>query len=273
MILITGASSGIGEATARAFAKAGARLVLVSEQEEQLPAVAQSLCEAGGQAAAIVADFSKPEQVEGLVARAEQVMGPLEVLVNNAGVGLGASVLDTKPSDLRFLFEVNFFALANLCRQALAVMAPRGQGRIINVSSAAGRLGGTTIGAYAATKGAVHAYTNALRMEARAYGVHVSEVLPISVRTRFFQNVKGEKYRPSGIVLTSEQVADSIVRCASARHPKAEVLPYRPIRAVFVLDALFPGLLDRFAAKEFAESVRRPPTPCPSPQEQGEGRE
>src|SRR5581483_5068861 len=122
-------------------------------------------------------------------------------------------------------------------------------------------------------KGAVHAYTHALRMEARAYGVHVSEVLPISVRTRFFQNVKGEKYRPSGIVLTSEQVADSIVRCAAARHPKAEVLPYRPIRAVFVLDALFPGLLDRFAAQEFAEAVRRPPTPGPPPQEQGEGRE
>lgn len=261
MILITGASSGIGEATARRFAQAGARVVLVSEHEESLHAVAQSICEAGGQAAAIVADFSKPEQVEGLIARAEQAMGPLETLINNAGVGLGASVLDTKPSDLRFLFEVNFFALASLCRQALAVMAPRGCGHIINVSSAAGRLGGTTIGAYAATKGAVHTFTNSLRMEARAYGVHVSEALPISVRTHFFQNVKGKKYRPSGIVLTPEQVAESIVRCAASRHPKAEVLPYRPIRAVFVLDALFPGLIDRFTAKEFGKSVRKPPTP------------
>ncbi len=255
-VLITGASSGIGEAAARAFAHAGAQVVVVSEQAEALQAVAESIREAGGQAEAVVADFSRPEQVEGLIARVEAQAGPLDILVNNAGIGLGASVLETEPPDLRLLFEINFFALADLCRQALAGMAARGHGHIINVSSAAGRLGGTGVSAYAATKGAIHAYTASLRIEARAYGVHVSEVLPISVKTSFFQNLKGEKYDPSGIVLTSEEVARSLVRCAASAHPAAEVLPYRPIRAVFVLDALFPGLLDRIVGKEFARSVQ-----------------
>jgi short-subunit dehydrogenase len=255
-VLITGASSGIGEAAARAFVHAGASVVIVSEQEAQLQAVAQSLREAGGQAMAIVADFSQPEQVAGLIGRAEEQIGPLDVLVNNAGIGLGAAVQEMSLSDLRLLFEINFFALVALCKQALAVMTPRGQGRIINVSSAAGRLGGTGISAYAASKGAVHAYTIALRLEARAYGVHVSEVLPISVKTPFFEHVKGQKYRPGGIVLTPEDVARSIVRCAASAHPSAEVLPYRPMRAVFVLDALFPGLLDRIAGKNFARSVQ-----------------
>lgn len=256
-VLITGASSGIGAAAARLFAKGGADVVLVSEREDDLNEVACEIHAAGGKATALVADFSNPEQVEGLIARVEDEGGPLDVLVNNAGVGMGATILNTKPQDLRFLFEVNFFALASLCRQALEVMAKRGQGRIINVSSAAGRIGGPEVGAYAATKGAVHTYTQALRIEARSYGVHVSEALPISVRTQFFDNVKGQKYRPSGVVLTVESVAQSIVRCAQSRRPKAEVLPYRPIRFAFLIDALLPGLLDPILGKDYLRGSKR----------------
>src|SRR5207248_8264159 len=117
----------------------------------------------------------------------------------------------------------NFFALAELCKQALEVMAPRRKGRIINVSSAAGRFGSPTISAYSATKGAVHAFTQALRIEARVHGVYVSEVLPISVQTKFFDNVKGEKYQPTGVVLPPETVAQSILRCATARRPRPEI--------------------------------------------------
>lgn len=248
-VLITGASSGIGEAAAREFARKGAQVVIVSEREADLNAVAQSIVSAGGQAKALVADFSKPEQVEGLFARAEAEGGPLDVLVNNAGVGLGASVLETKPSDLRFLFEVNFFALAELCRQALEAMKSRGNGRIINLTSASARFGSPGVGAYSATKGAVHTFTQAMRVEAASYGVHISEVLPISVRTPFFDNVKGATYKPKGIVLTPEQVAHSIVRCAFSSRPKAEIYPYRLIQLVFIVDSILPGFLGRFAAR------------------------
>jgi len=254
--LITGASSGIGEATAWEFVRQGVTVVLVSEQEKALISVAQSLCAAGGQASAMVVDLAQPEQVVGLIARAESESGPLDILVNNAGIGMSASILETRQSDLRHLFEVNFFALAELSRQALAVMAPRGKGRILNVSSAAGCFGSPTISAYSATKGAVHTFTQALRIEAREYGVLVGEVLPISVQTRFFDSVKGEKYRPQGRVLTAETVARSIVRNALSRRLRAEILPYPALRIVFVLNAMWPDLLARLAHWQYARSLR-----------------
>ena len=256
-ILITGASSGIGEATARGCARHGARVVIVSEREAELNAVAESICDAGGQAVPIVVDLSQPEQLAGLIARIEAQVGPLDTLVNNAGIGLKASVLETRTVDMRFLFEVNFFALAELCKQAISVMAPRREGRIINVSSAAGRFGSPNISAYSATKGAVHAFTQSLRLEARIHGVSVSEVLPISVRTRFFENVKAEKYQPQGLMLTPEGVAQDIVRCIAARRPRPEILPFRGIRLVFVLNALLPGLLVRLAGRSYAQSLQQ----------------
>lgn len=252
--MITGASSGIGEAAAREFARQGADVVLVSERAEPLNEVAQSIRDAGGRATAFVVDLSKPEQVQGLLLRIEAEVGPLDVLVNNAGIGLGATILETQQNQMRLLFEVNFFALAELCRQALTVMAPRRSGRIINISSAAALFGSPTVSAYSATKGAVHAYTMALRTEAGLYGVGVSEVLPVSVQTRFFESVHGEPYRPSGVMLTSERVARSIVRCAATAHPPAEVLPYSPIRIIFILTALFPSFMARIAASLHAKS-------------------
>ena len=208
-----------------------------------------------GQAAEFLADFSAPEQVNGLIAKFESQVGPVDILVNNAGIGLGASILETTPEELRRVMQVNFFALVDLSRQALQVMAPRSRGRILNVSSAAGLMGSPGVSAYSASKGACHAFTQALRMEAAAYGVLVTEILPISVRTKFFDNVEGNKYEPGGVILTTEQVAANIVRCATMKRPPAESLPYRPVRAVFALDALAPGIFDRFMGKNFAQEV------------------
>ncbi len=257
-MLITGASSGIGEAAAREFARLGADVVIVSEQAEALNTVATSIRQAGGRATAYVVDLSKPEQIQGLIARIEAEGGPLDVLVNNAGIGLGATIMETRPEQMRLLFEVNFFALAALCRQVLTAMASRGGGRIINVSSAAALFGSPTVSAYSATKGAVHAYTMALRTEASLYGVAVSEVLPVSVRTRFFESVHGEQYAPSGVMLTSEKVAHSIVQCAAAAHPRAEVQPWYPIRFIFILTALFPSLMAGIASHLHGKN-RQPP--------------
>ena len=256
-ILVTGASSGIGEETARTCAQHGARVVIVSEREAELDAVAQSIRQAGGDVIPRVVDLSKPDQVEGLIERIEAEVGHVDTLVNNAGVGLHAPVLQTRTEDMRFLFEVNFFAVAELCKQALTAMATRRNGRIVNVSSAAGRFGSPTISAYSATKGAVHAYTQSLRIEARVHGVLVSEVLPISVRTRFFDNVKDGKYVPHGFVLTPEGVAQDILLCIASRRPRPEILPFRGIRLVFVLNALLPGLLVRIAGRSYANSLQQ----------------
>ena len=140
-VMITGASSGIGEVTAMQFAALGAKLIVTSDQEERINAVARKLKVIGTDVTAVVADFSKPEQVSGLIERIELVNGPIDILVNNAGVGMHALIDERPMSDVRFLFEVNFLAMANLCTQLLPLMAERGGGRIINISSAAGQFG------------------------------------------------------------------------------------------------------------------------------------
>jgi short-subunit dehydrogenase len=248
-VLVTGASSGIGEATAHAFARAGAQVVLVSNDTTNMVKVEEAIRAAGGQAVSACIDLTKNEDIDGLIERLEAQHGQIDVLVNNAGVGLGGLVLDTRLEDMRFVFELNFFAVHRLCQQALRSMSARKQGVIINVTSASARFGSPSISAYSASKGAVHAYTQALRTEAAPHGVHVCECLPISVRTPFFDSVRGHTYRPGGIVQTPEQVANVIVRAAAMTSPPAEILPFRPVRLAFVVDALLPGLLQGILAR------------------------
>ncbi len=211
--------------------------------------VQQRIREANGCAEVLQTDLSRPEQVDALFRKAECAFGAIDILVNNAGIGLGATVLETRTQDLRLLFEVNFFALHSLCRQALADMGKRRRGIIVNVTSAAARSGCPRVSAYSASKGAVHAYTQSLRLEAAPLGVSVVECLPISVRTGFFENVRGKKYLPSGVVQTPQKVAKTLLRALSQKNPPAEVLPFKPIRIAFVLEALIPQLFYLFSRR------------------------
>ena len=228
---------------------------MLSEQEAALQAVASSLRAQGGDVEAFTVDLSHEAELIELVPRIEARFGPIDVLVNNAGIGMEASVLCTDLRKVHFLFEVNFFALVALSRQALAAMASRGCGRIINVSSAAGVLANANVSAYSASKGAVHAFTQAMRIEASAMNVRVSEVLPISVRTGFFENAISGAYRPRGIVMKPETVAQCILRCAHSNRAYPEVLPFRGIRALLVLNAVFPGLVAAVLSRRHARTV------------------
>ncbi len=238
------------------FAALGAKLIITSDQEERINAIAKKLKEIGTDVTSVVADFSKPEQVTGLVERIEMANGPIDILVNNAGVGMHALIDERPMSDFRFLFEVNFLAMASLCSQLLPLMYQRGGGRIINVSSAAGQFGSAYFSAYSASKGAMHAFSQAIRVEGLANCVYVSEVIPVSVRTPFFENARGKKYRPLGVVLTPEKVAASIVKCALSRRPRPEVWPFLGIRMVFLLNALAPGLLVKINTQTFIRNQK-----------------
>lgn len=239
--IVTGGSAGIGEAVSRRLAALGARVCPVSNVPDDLERVRSDIERAGGQATPFEVDLGDRQQVGSLVERVGREAGPVDILVNNAGIGLHKLLLETVDADFDRLFQINFFSAVRLSRDALQVMSERGRGgSIVNVSSASARRGLSRMTAYAATKGAMHTFSQALRLEAAPHGVRVSEVLPISVQTRFFE---AANYRPQGWVQTPEQVAGMVVDCVLKGTP--EVCTSRLTGLGFALEALAPNLVSR----------------------------
>jgi NADP-dependent 3-hydroxy acid dehydrogenase YdfG len=192
--IVTGASSGIGEATARLLAAEGCNVVLAARREDRLSSLAAELGEG-----ALVAptDVTDPAACAALVARALERFGSLEILVNNAGVGLHGSIPEGDPEDWRTMFEVNVLGVLYATRAAVRHMLGRGSGDVVFVSSLAGRRvphpSGTV---YAATKHAITAVAEGLRQDVHDKGVRVINVEPGLVRTEFPEssNPSAEEY-------------------------------------------------------------------------------
>lgn len=182
-VLVTGASRGIGECTARALADAGARVALVARGEEPLAKLAAEL---GGDA--YPTDLSDAAAVAGLFDRVEGD-GAVDVLVNNAGVDLTARFVDTDPAAIETLYRVNLLAPTELCRQALARMLPRKRGHIVNVSSLAGVAAVPGLAAYSASKAGLSQLTCALRAETKGTGIGTTLVELGPVLTGMLEHV------------------------------------------------------------------------------------
>jgi NADP-dependent 3-hydroxy acid dehydrogenase YdfG len=182
--VVTGASSGIGEATARVLSAKGCNVVLAARREERLNALAAEL---GEGALAAPTDVTDPADCAALVARTVERFGSLDVLINNAGLGLYASVADGDPEDWRRMFDVNVLGVLYATRAAVRHMLVRGgRGDIVFVSSLAGRRVPRADGTvYAATKHAVTAIAEGLRMDVHEKGIRVINVEPGLVRTEF----------------------------------------------------------------------------------------
>ena len=190
----------------------------------------------GGRAEVVDLNLLNPEDVESFTRRVQEKVGFCEVLVNNAGVGLHKTLEESSDDEFRRVFEINFFALTNLCRQAVAYMKDAGKGHIINISSASARRSLASMSCYGATKGAVHCFSQALRLEVAQYGIAVSEILPISVRTEFFDRAG---YQPKGLVQTPETIARLIERAINTR--EAELCSSQLTRLGFLLDVVAPN--------------------------------
>ena len=181
--VVTGASSGIGEATARLLAQRGCNVALAARREDRLRNLAAEL---GEGALAVPTDVTDPTACEALVSRAVERFGSVDVLVANAGLGLYGSIPDGNPEDWRRMFEVNVLGVLHATRAAVRHMLDRGSGDIVIVSSLAGRRVPTADGTvYAATKHALTAVAEGLRMDVSARGVRVVNVEPGLVRTEF----------------------------------------------------------------------------------------
>ncbi len=230
--LITGASSGLGEALARKFHTKGITVVGVSRHKPEV---------VSGQW--VQADITKPSDREKLLKTLTNKFGRLDVLVNCAGKGSYATWEELAESELRDIFELNFFAVANLTQELLPLLK-QSQGTIINISSVAGKMHVPCMGAYCATKFAVCAYSDSLRAEVKTYGVNVINALPGRVNTGFSTRAVGLRKPPEtpngGTNATT--FADILYR--GWRKRRKNVFYPRWYRLVIWLARTFPGIYD-----------------------------
>ena len=223
VVAITGASSGIGEATALMCAKAGAAVALGARRADRIEALAERIDAGGGVATAITVDITSETQARGFVAAAHERLGRLDALVNNAGVMLLGPVEGADTDQWRQMIEVNCLGLLYCTHAALPLMREQGSGHIVNVSSVAGRRASLGAGVYNMTKWGVTGFSEALRQEALHSNIRVTIVEPGFVETELLDHNAGyvldaaTKIKDEiGQVLRSEDIADAIVHALAA---------------------------------------------------------
>ncbi|MBN1148306.1 MAG: SDR family oxidoreductase [Anaerolineales bacterium] len=259
VLLITGASSGIGAATARLFASQGYRLVLAARRLERLQALAGEIQAGGGQALPIQADLGRLEDIQELAKAALEGFGQVNLLFNNAGFGRLDWLEELHPrADVQEQLQVNLSGSIWLTQAILPHMVARRQGHIINMCSVAGLLAPPTYSVYAASKFGLRGFSQALGREVGVYGVHVSVIYPGGVATEFSQRArirrKTGSTTPAWLRLSAEQVAQAVLNLA--RRPRRSLVIPWPMRLAVWANELFPGLVDQVIERKFVRPER-----------------
>jgi len=220
--LVTGASSGIGEATAFALAAAGARVAVAARRRDRLEAVANKIRADGGEALVVEADFGVEAEAQRAVHETEKAFGRLDILVNNAGVMYLEPVIEADLARWRRMVEINVLGLIAATQAALPGMRARGDGHIVNIASTAGRIATPTAAAYAATKFGVVGFSEALRKEIYRDRIRVSVIEPGVVETELREHIGHDAtqkaindWASSMRQLQSDDVARAIVFCVT----------------------------------------------------------
>ena len=253
VVLITGASSGIGAACALALAQRGASLVLAARRMDKLQAVADKAKELGSRVIIAPCDVAVRADVVNLVRMAKDQMGRLDVAIANAGFGLRAPVHLTAESQLEEIWRVNVMGTWYVMAAAAPIMIEQRSGHIIVVSSAIARRSIPQMGAYAMTKSAQLSLAEAQRIELAGNSVRVSTVHPITTDTEFFQQAterSGKRVDGLGKTQSAQLVAEKMVRLIE--HPRAELWPYAPVRYALAFAAAFPSLVDSLIKRNFS---------------------
>ena len=239
--VITGASSGIGAATALLLASEGVELVIAGRRLEQLQSVAEKARTHGVRCEPVRTDVRVEADCQALIGHAIGKLGGVDILVNNAGFGVFGPVRAMRTEDLQGMMDTNYFGMLHCTRAVLPSMIEQRSGSIVNVSSIAGIMGYAGMSGYSATKFAVAGFTEGLRDEVRRYGVSVSLVCPGGTTTEFFDKAnRNEIPAASRLVpdLTPERVARAIRR--SIRTGRYRVILPWPALVYMRLKELFP---------------------------------
>ena len=221
VVLITGASAGIGLATAKRFAQEGAKVALVARSADALARLADELSKQGREAIAIPVDLRDPAEVKRAIAETARHYGRLDILINNAGQAAAGTVADLNPEDFRQILDLNVFAPLLAMQAAIPVMREQGGGLIINVSSMVSKMRIPGLAAYAATKVALNMLSDTARVELASENIRVISIFPRMTATDFAKNSLGDpevrrrqRVNPAAPTDTPEHVAERILAAA-----------------------------------------------------------
>lgn len=246
LALITGASSGIGAATARLLARRGLRALLTARRLERLQSLADDIRAAGGSAGVLTADLEQPAERARLGREVLEGFGCPDVLINNAGVGWYGYYADMPPDLVHRLLELNVGAVMDLTSQFLPAMRQRRSGAIINISSIAGSIPSQGIAVYAGSKAFLNAFTTSLHREMRRSGVTISVLQPGPVITEFFDlaasQSQGRRVPAERFAIPAERVAEAI--WSLMRRPRRQAFVPWFTRLTPWVSLLFGGLMD-----------------------------
>jgi len=253
VVLVTGGSSGLGRVIAEGFAAVEAKVVIAGLEPEAVEEAARSLAASGGEALGIAVDITRQDQVDSLFRQVQERFGGLDVLVNNAGRSMRGKLIDTTPEQFRDLMELNLIALVRCTQAAIPLLLPR-RGHVVNIGSLASKAASRWVGAYPATKHAVAALSQQLRLELGPEGLHVLLVCPGPIareEDRLYpleglEDLPERARRPGAGVrvrpIAPQSLVRAILRACEKRKP--ELIVPLSARILFAVAAICPRLGD-----------------------------
>ena len=249
-VIITGASSGIGWHLALQLAKHGCRMVVCARRKDRLDELAMMVESAGGKCIVVPGDVCDPATRRNLLAHANENFGGVDVLINNAGIGAMGRFDEASPGRLRKIFEVNFFAMAELIRESLPTLKAGTDPVIVNMNSVLGHRATPLKSEYCASKFAVHGLSDAIRAELAVDGIDLLLVSPSTTDSEFFDSAiedeTGKDWKKSG-AMPPEVVAAKTIRAMQKR--RHEIILTFGGRIIVWLDRIIPGIANRLVAR------------------------
>ncbi|MGY5149512.1 MAG: SDR family NAD(P)-dependent oxidoreductase [Candidatus Nitrosopumilus sp. bin_68KS] len=254
LVLITGASSGIGKESAIEFAKLGANIILIARRKDKLEQIANELKKFHVLTLVYQCDVSKKDQVKEMSQLIFEKFDSIDILVNNAGFAIYGSVSDLSIRDIESQMETNYFGMVYCIKEFLPSMLKKKSGHIVNVASVAASFGLPGIASYCASKFAMLGFSEGLKHELKDTGVGITVVSPIMVRTNFFDHSSFEKmpkYSPTS--LDPKTVAKSIIKAANSS--RLEIVVPSVVRGAIWLKTSFPFFINPIIGKSFKKQL------------------